>query len=939
MVGLFLAGPAFAQDAGIDHFEKRIRPVLAEHCYSCHSSDAKKHRGGLLLDSKAGVLQGGDTSPALVPGKPQESLLIKALRYTDPELRMPPKGKLPDAVIADFEKWVSLGAPDPRVATAAKAAHKYPTIEEGRKFWAFQPPQLGPTPKVKNAAWPNNDIDRLVLAKLEEKGLRPAPDAEPATLLRRLHFVLIGLPPTPDEIDQFVSKYASAKQQAIIGAVDRLLASPHFGERWGRHWLDVARFAESSGGGRTLMFKDAWRYRDYVIRAFNTDTPFDQFITEQLAGDLLDARTPEERYWRLIATAFLLLGPHNYERQDKPILEMDIVDEQLDTMGKAFLGMTIGCARCHDHKFDPIPTRDYYALAGIFKSTKFIVHDNVSKWMSRRLPMLDAEQELAISKYETRIAALKQQIKQAKAQLAKTGGGAPEKGMPIVAADLPGIVVDDAQAKIVGKWKNSSFTNHFVGQGYLYDDRGMKGEKTVTFQPEFTRSGFYEVRFSFVPSNNRADKVAVRVFHTDGDTTVFVNQKKTPPIAGRWISLGKYRFEEGSQWFVMVTTDGANGHVVADAVQFLSEDDVKKAEKDSGSPRDVGSLAQLEAELKSLEKRMPERPVAMAVAEGDKIEDIHIALRGNVHNKGDLVPRGFLQVATQPRAHAPRLASNGSGRRELAAWLTSADNPLTARVMANRVWHHLFGAGLVRTVDNFGKTGELPSHPELLDYLAVKFVQDGWSMKTLIREIVLSRTFQMSSQTAEVSKTSGVLIDPENRLLWRQNRRRLDAESLRDAILAVSGKLDRTVFGNNIKKGTTVERDYIFDDTRRSIYAPVFRNRLLELFEVFDFPDPNMVMGRRNVSTVPTQALYLMNNPFVMGQARHVAAGLLTREGLNESQRLDLIYRTALGRFPAERERQVAIAYLESANGTERPAAWERLCQTVFACLDFRYVD
>src|SRR5262245_12295920 len=594
------------------------------------------------------MLKGGDTGPALVPQTPKESLLIKALRYDDPELRMPPKGKLPDAVIADFEKWVSLGAPDPRTRLASPERKRGEIdIADGRKFWAFQPPKRAPIPVVNDRAWPNNDIDRFVLTKLEAKGLKPAPDAEPATLLRRLYFVLIGLPPTPDEIDEFLRDCASADRQAnsatripqsaIVKVVDRLLASPHFGERWGRHWLDVARFAESSGGGRSLLFKDAWRYRDYVIRAFNADKPFTQFITEQLAGDLLQAKTPEERYWQLVATAFLLLGPTNFERQDKPTLEMDVIDEQLDTMGKAFLGMTIGCARCHDHKFDPIPTRDYYALAGIFKSTKFIVHDNVSKWMTQTLPLLDARQEVALKKCEAEIAVLKQQIKAAKAQLAKAGvGAAPEKGMPIAVADLPGIVVDDTQAKIVGKWKQSTFTNHFVGQGYLYDDRAMKGEKTLTFQPEFKQSGFYEVRFSYVPYENRATKVGVRIFHTDGDDTVYVNQKKTPPIAGRWISLGKYRFEQGSQWFVMVTTEGANGHVVADAVQFLSEEDLKKEAKIAAPPAGkAGDLQQMEAALKRLEAQAVDRPIAMAVTEGDSIGDIHIALRGNFHNKGD----------------------------------------------------------------------------------------------------------------------------------------------------------------------------------------------------------------------------------------------------------------------------------------------------------------
>jgi hypothetical protein len=941
-LGLLVAvRPIRAGDAGLELFEKKIRPILVEHCYSCHSAESKKQRGGLLLDTRDAVLKGGDTGPAIVPRKSNESLLLKAIRYTDPDLRMPPKGKLPDAVIADFTKWVDLGAPDPRSAAAVKAAHKYPTVEEGRNFWAFQPPRLTAPPTVKDAAWSNNDIDRFLLARLEAKGLKPARDAEPAVLLRRLYFALIGLPPSPEEIDEFVRDYASAKRQAaVIKVVDRLLASPHFGERWGRHWLDVARFAESSGGGRSLMFKDAWRYRDYVIRAFNTDTPYTQFIMEQLAGDLLEAKTPEERYWQLVATAFLLLGPTNFERQDKPLLEMDVIDEQLDTMGKTFLGLTIGCARCHDHKFDPIPTRDYYAMAGIFKSTKFIIHENVSKWMTQPLPM-SPEQELVIRKHDKQVAALKAQIKQAKAQLAKAGVvTAPEKGMPVAVTELPGIVIDDSQAKKVGMWKHSTFTNHFVGDGYLYDDRGMKGEKTLTFQPDITQTGFYEVRLAYVPFTNRADKVAVRVFHTDGDDTVHINQKQKPAIDTRWASLGRYRFEQGNQWFVMVTTDGANGHVVADAVQFLLDDEGKKPEPRpaiaaAGKTAGVNqaSVEQLEAELKRLEARGPQRPLAMAVAEGEKIEDIHIAIRGNVHNKGDQVARGFLQVATL--GPMPSIGAKDSGRRELALWLASPDNPLTARVMANRVWHHLFGAGLVRTVDNFGKMGDEPSHPELLDYLAMRFMQEGWSTKKLIREIVLSRAFQMSSD----ADAEGLKQDPENRLLWRMNRRRLDAESLRDTILSVSGQLDRTVYGNNVKKGTTVERDYVFDDVRRSIYAPVFRNRLLELFEVFDFPDPNMVVGKRNVSTVPTQALYLLNNPFVMAQAKHTAQSLLSIEGLNDGQRIDAAYRKALGRLPTQRERQLALAYLAEASPDQRPMAWERLYQTLFACVDFRYVN
>ncbi len=929
---------------GIEFFERKIRPVLVQNCYSCHSVEAKKQKGGLLLDSREGLLEGGDSGPSIVAGKPKESLLVKAMRYTDPDLKMPPKNKLPEEVLADFEKWIAMGAPDPRVKNA-KVAKKYPSLEEGRKFWAFQPFAMPAIPQVKDSAWPRNDIDRFLLNKLEQNGLKPSRDVNRAVLLRRLYFAIIGLPPTPEELDAFIN---DKSPQAIVHVVDRLLASPHFGERWGRHWLDVARYAESSGGGRTTLFKDAWRYRDYVIQAYNTDKSFAQFITEQLAGDLQTAKTPEERYWQLVATAFLLLGPTNFERQDKPILEMDVIDEQIDTMGKGFLGMTIGCARCHDHKFDPIPTKDYYALAGIFKSTKFIVHSNVSRFMERPIPSMNAEMELAIAKHEQTVAALKAQIKSLKSKNPNAGVvTAPLKGTPIAAKSLPGIVIDDSEARKVGVWKHSVFTGRYINEGYLYDDRANKGEKTLTFQPEFMTDATYEVRLAYIPGPNRADKVAVRIFHREGDDTVHVNQKLMPPIDNRFISLGKYRFTKGNQWFVMLTTEGANGHVVADAVQFLPEELIKESAvvKSAPTPKVAeksADLTDLETRLKKLEKSGPQRQMAMAVAEGDKIADFHVCIRGIVHNKGEIAPRGFLQVAT--RGSMPKLGTNESGRRELAAWIASADNPLTARVYVNRVWHHLFGSGLVRTVDNFGATGEKPSHPELLDYLAFRFASPagadgkgglGWSTKKLIREIVLSHAYQMASE----ANAEGVKADAENRLLWRMNRQRLEAEPLRDAILCASGQLDRTLLGNTIKKGTTAERDYVFDDVRRSVYTPIFRNRLLEMFEVFDFPDPNMALGKRNVSTVPTQALFMMNSPFVMAQAKLAAAAGLKDAKLTDAERIDLAYRKALGRLPTTRERELALAYVTAPPTAQRSAAWERFYQTLFACVDFRYVD
>jgi hypothetical protein len=934
-----LLGQAPDDAKGIEFFEKKIRPVLQQHCYECHSVESGKNKGKLLLDTRDATRKGGETGPAVVPGKPDESWLIKAVRHSELDLHMPPKGKLPPEAIADLEKWVAMGAPDPRTGPVAKDTKYGPSVEEGRKFWAFQPVKKQSLPAVNNKDWPRGGIDRFVLAKLESKGLKPAADADRATLLRRVYFALVGIPPSPAEIDAFL---ADDSPQAFEKVVDRLLASPLFGERWGRFWLDVARYAESTGGGRSLLIKDAWRYRDYIIAAFNSDLPYNQFLLEQIAGDLLPARTDEERYERLVATAYLLLGPHNYEKQDKPVLELDIIDEMLDTLGKSVLGMTIGCARCHDHKFDPIPTKDYYALAGIFKSTKFIVHDNVSKWNVQQLPMT-ADLAKAIKDHDAAVAALKAKIEVVKAAEKKAGKNVEStftKGA-IDPKALPGIVVDDEDAKRVGSWKHSVHSGNFIGKGYLYDDQGFKDDKTLTFIPEIAKAGIYEVRFAYVPHENRATKVAVRVFHADGEKTVYVNQRETPPIDGRFVSLGKYRFEPGNQWFVMVLTEKANGHVVADAVQFLPEEQAEETKPAKAPPKDAkDSLPDsraLEADLKKLLAQAPERPTAVAVAEGDKPVNLHVCVRGNYHNKGETVPRGFLQVLTPPGEKALVLGK-GSGRKELAEWLVRPDNPLPARVMVNRIWHHLFGAGLVRTVDNLGATGEPPSHPELLDYLAARFVEEGWSVKKLIREIVLSHTYQISATPDPTSAKMAEKIDPENRLLWKMNRRRLDAEALRDTMLLVAGTLDLTAGGPGMKKGTAVERDYVFHDSRRSVYTPVFRNRTLELFEVFDFADPNVCNGRRTTSTVATQALFLMNSPFVMDQAKAAAVKLLAVPGLDDAGRVELMYRTALGRPPSAKERQLALTYLAN-EPAPRDRAWERLQQAVFGCIDFRYVN
>ena len=940
-----LNAPAFA-DEGLDFFEKKVRPLLAERCLDCHS-EAKKVKGGLRLDLREGWVKGGDSGPAIVPGEPDKSLFITAIHYTDRDLQMPEKRKLPDAEIAIFEQWVKMGAPDPRTGAVAKKQTGL-SVEEGRKFWSYAPVKKPAVPTVKDAAWARGDLDKFILARIEAAGAQPAPDATPEALARRLYYNLLGLPPTPEQIAAFAQSAIANRQSAIEALVDELLASPHFGERWGRHWLDVARFAESSGGGRTLLFKDAWRYRDYVIQSFNADVPFDRFIREQIAGDLLPAATPEDSRRQTTATAFLALGPTNYEEQDKQQLRFDVIDEQLETLGRGFLGQTIGCARCHDHKFDPVSQRDYYAMAGILASTRTLFNytDNVARWIAAPLPA-DDQKEIILRGHEEKIAALEKQITSAKAALAETSKGLSQgtekAGVGIAARYLPGIVIDDLNenAKIVGAWKASTHVRSFIGSGYLTDDNTGKGEKTITFTPPIPQAGRYDVRLAYTHLANRANNVRVVILHADGEDVVYVDQTQVPPIDGRFISLGKFRFEKDGAGYVLITNEGTEKYVTVDALQLLPEKEASAAEaKDDAANPAKGSalklVRKLEAEMKALKKDAPMRETAMAVREDDQVADVQIRVRGVEKQRGETVPRGFLTVAL--RNEPPAIPANQSGRRELADWVASAENPLTARVFVNRMWTWLFGAGLVRTVDNFGTTGEKPVNPELLDHLATRFVEQGWSVKRLVREIVLSRTWQQAVAKPAAS-------DMDNRLFAHANRRRLDAEQIRDTILAVSGQLKLDLCGPNIggagdiDANTTaaqnIEYAYVYADTRRSVYTPAFRNKRLELFEAFDFGDINASIGQRNVSTVAPQALYLLNHSFVVEQARAAAERTLTAAD-NDEARLASAFRRTLGRAPTAAELEKCRRFLGASASLE---AWAQLHQTLFATLDFRYLD
>jgi hypothetical protein len=793
-------GPAVNPSATTEQiafFEKKIRPVLVKECYSCHSADAEKVRGNLTLDTRAGIREGGDSGPAVVPGDPQKSLLLKFIKHLDEKRKMP-KDKLPDAVIADFEKWIAMGAPDPRgEARVAPAKASNIDIEQGRKFWAFQPPKKASPPAVNATSWPQNDIDRYLLASLEAKGLQPVADADSRALVRRLYFDLTGLPPTPSDVAEFVREHHKNPQAAVATVVDKLLASPRFGERWGRHWLDVARFAESSGKQANFNFPHAWRYRDYVIAAFNADMPYDRFVREQLAGDLLTAKDERERTENLVATGFLAIGPKSLNERVRLQFEMDLVDEQIDATFIAFQGLTVACARCHDHKFDPIPTKDYYALAGIFRSTETCygttsVIQNFHPSPLQTLPYL---------------------------------GGAP--------AGLPPLTM----------------------------------ERRATLEKQLR---------DLKDQTKKTDKTAL----------------------------------------------------TASIIQRIQ-------------------IANVESQLALYEADGSPRLLAMGVRDRRLPADSKVFTRGELDHLGETVKRGLPQVLV---ARQPFI--RGSGRLELANWIASADNPLTARVMVNRVWLHLFGRGLVATPDNFGASGQLPSNPALLDHLATSFVDNGWSVKKLIRSIVSSRSYRLSSQFDERNFDA----DPENVLVWRMPKRRLEAEALRDAILSVSGKLDvNPPTGSPLSKGGEgiVNLALRFrgvegftSETHRSVYMPIIRDQLPESLTLFDFPDPTLITGERATTMIPAQSLFLLNNVFVIRQAEIAADNLLA---LNETdgERLYRAYRLFFSRPPSAQEEKLSFEFLErygkalaaekKSPHQSRRATWSALCQSLFASAEFCY--
>lgn len=909
--------PAAPDAAAGEFFEKQVRPILIARCYECHS--AEDPEGGLALDSKAGVAAGGDTGAPIVPGNPEKSLLVQAIRYGNRDLQMPPKNRLPDAEIATLEKWVAMGAPDPREAAPPPADTKSTamSVEEGRKFRSFVSPVEPPLPTMRDVDWTRTPIDRFILAKLEERGLTPAPEADRQTLIRRLTYDLIGLPPTPDEVDRFL---ADESPDAYERLVDRLLASPRYGVRWGRKWLDVARYADSNGLDENLAFGNAWRFRDYVVDSFNDDKPYDQFLIEQIAGDLL----PEPDREALIATGFLALGAKVLAEPDRAKLEMDVIDEQIDTLGKAFLGLTLGCARCHDHKFDPVLQSDYYALAAIFKSTKSFGDGNtgaIKHWYERSFA---TEAELAaIKEVDARIAEKKAAAASFKsAAVAKLKSDARAKAADYLAAAAR-FEPDASLTQIALVAEPQGLHPRILHHCRLHLEYGRDDPLFRTWH-ELKNANDEQAAVAAIEEHY------LKLF-AEIEPALAAAKAKDPAAT----TIPDERLERARL-------------ALNDAAGFLAVPEAPEAAFDGETLAEYHRLLE---EARLVESAAPDAPAAMGVAEGTVADTIPIHIRGSHLNLGEPVARSF-PVVLRKEGEAVELPTSGSGRLELARWMAGDEHPLTYRVFVNRIWRGHFGVGLVGSTENFGAVGDLPSHPELLDLLAIRFVRSGKSTKELHRLIVTSNVYRMASVRPDDAE--GFAVDPENRLLRKFPMQRLEAEQIRDAILAVSGRLDESLGGKSIPlrnmqfvfDHTSIDHTK-YDSVRRSIYLPIVRNNVYSLFEQFDFPDPATPTGNRNSTVVAPQALLLMNSDLAMDSAQAMADRLLEQAG-DDAARIDRAYRIALARPATERERERAEAFLVEATAeSDEPSldaaaskrrAWALFCQSLFAANEFIYV-
>lgn len=962
-----------------EHFEKQIRPLLLERCIGCHGPE--KQKGGLRLDSKAGWQTGGDSGPAIQPGKPDDSLLMKAVRGQGGLKQMPPDKKLSDAETSALMKWIADGAVDPRDGGPVKLGGM--TVEDAKKWWAFQPVKAPPVPKGDHA----NPVDAFIATKLAEKKLTLSAPADKRTLLRRVTYDLTGLPPTPDEVAAFLKDDSPTAYEKVI---ERLLASPHYGERWGRHWLDLVRYADTAGETSDHPVPHAWRYRNWVIDAFNRDQPYDEFLREQLAGDILAAKGSPEKYApRVVATGFLAMA----RRFDFDITKsMHLTHEDgIDTLGKALLGLTIGCARCHDHKYDPISARDYYALYGIFESTRFpfpgcehtqqprdmvplatpVEWERVVKPYQEKLAKLDAA--IVSASNDQRKHAQEVQAAFVKARnILSTGeiadGGektfAVEKEVEVKEGEVLFLsitaqknhgadttLVELEITEVGGSKRTWNVARDLVGDllaGNPHaDGHGNKhvwwlldARNQPTLLPEAVKDvngkpGLLAWRNGDTPSMvaNSTDK-EITAWTKLPPKTLFLHPAPNGNVGLVWLSpiSGKVTVKGRIKDAHPGGPDG-----VGWVLEHFATDVRKPMLAQAEAAAKVQTLAKEKAEHT---KNPPRQDVAYAVVE-DKPTDTKLHLRGDPEKPGDVVPRRWLEVL----GGTPLKDKSASGRLELAGWIASKDNPLTARVMVNRIWLHHFGKGLVKTPNDFGTRGEKPTHPELLDWLVAEFVRSGWSVKALHRTILLSATYRQANTT----RPDAVKADPTNDLYWRFDRRRLTAEELRDSLLAVSGQLDRKPgeahpippesawnYTQHVPFGT------FYDIDKRSVYLIQIRNRRHPFLGLFDGADPNATTPQRQTTTVPTQALYFLNDPFFHAQAAKVAESVRVKP---DGGRVNELFRLVLQRSPSDKDREFADAFLARYRKTlgDKPdadtTAWNALARVLLASNEFLFVD
>ena len=938
---VFLNSGVLHGTEGFGFFKTKVEPILVERCYECHSEEAGKQKGGLWLDRKAAWQQGGDVGPAIIPGDVDQSLLAHSIRYLDEDLQMPPKGRIPKEEIAILEEWIAMGAPDPRDAQLAGAVRKKAIdFESERQKWAFRSHEGTPVPKVKNADWGTGAIDSFILAELENQNLTPTKDAAPNALLRRTYFDLTGLPPTPEEVQAFAE---TPTREAFEIIVEDLLSRPAFGEKWGRHWLDVARYSDSNGGDRNFTFHQAWRYRNYVIDSFNRDRSFYEFVSQQLAGDLMNSESDQERAEQMIASGFLAIGPKMLTERDKEKLRLDTADEQVDTVGRAFLGLTMGCARCHDHKFDPITQVDYTAMAGIFRSTQIIMGTqngcvNVASWVEQPLPGPggDAVKE----KVERMEMAMKLVVDK---QFRNKAGGK----MTVDKLPLSGVIYDEADAEKSGEWKTSAFSKNRVGAGYFHDDKSGKGEKRVVFRASLPESGVYEVRLSYNGDERYAKNVPITVEGWRKVERVSLDQSKKAEVAGLFQPIGQFKFEKGGRANVIIETKGTSGYVIVDAIQFIPVEEIAgeaKALSEMDLESDEAQLfsmseGDLKKELSKLLEELRKAEVAMTPRDAKDAGDINLRVRGEVNQLGAVVKRSFPRVLNPDGP--PEIPKGSSGRLELAAWMTSPENALLDRVMVNRIWHHLFGRGIVKSVDNFGALGTRPTHPELLNYLASEFRKSEGSVKSLVKQIVMSRAYQIGADADETLAEA----DPKNELFGRQNRRRLTAEEIRDSVLTLGGNLSEEPGRNTSSKyGVDLDKPMNFaKEELRTVYLPIARNNGVAELEVFDVANPDLVSGSRAETTVPTQALYLLNSDFYKSRAKEIG-NMALAAGENPDEEVTWLYEKILNRAPSQSEVQRAGAFIAEISGgaeseTALKDAYGHFAHLLLVSTEFLFLD